>query len=69
MINTCLFQMLTFAFCKRKLSRQVTNFKIKSYHKNTSNYQSQQNNRIIYLLIMIIIENKTISLIGEFQGE
>ena len=36
--------MLTFAFCKRKLSRQVTNFKIKSYHKNTSNYQSQQNN-------------------------
>ena len=44
MISTFLFQMLTFAFCKRKLSRQVTNFKIKSYHKNTSNYQSQQNN-------------------------
>ena len=43
MISTFLFQMLTFAFCKRKLSRQVTNFKIKK-HKNTSNYQSQQNN-------------------------
>ena len=33
------------------------------------NYQFQQNNRIIYPLVIVIKEYKTFLLIEEFQGE